>query len=497
MDKRCLLGLLFVLMAGSGFAIHREVKPITGTWLNLAYQDVRNKYTNPKGFDNTDPYMWEVKVRELSEMGMEYLVFMAVANEEKSFYPSTLMEWAYPANRKSPVDAIMDAAAKYGMKVFMSTGWAKNQDDNLRIPAIKQRQMDMMEELAGLYKEHPALYGWYLPVEDCLGPVLTDYAVDAVNALTNRARQLTPAKKILISPYGIFNSEFDNPKYAEQLSRLKVDIIAYQDEVGCVRERFPLPRLRENWYHLRAIHDKTGIAMWANCETFTWEKGTNDRSSALIPAAYPRLLAQQVAASMAGVETIISFMYCGIIESPQSSVALGQPVWSNKVYEDYMDWRSGTRYWKLMEAAFRGTIQNGFVRNECPYASLFDNQLAEENSSDVHWVKFPAGYHEVVVKWDKQEQLDELFIRTLNYRKEEIIAPLKVYLYVSDDGVSYRLKRVADVAPYLNNRHDAWVDGLLFDRLDESNIRMFKIAFVAEGNVYMDELFVNPTLENG
>ena len=50
-------------------------------------------------------------------------------------------------------------------------------------------------------------------MEDCLGPVLTDYAVEAVNALTARARELTPSAKILISPYGIFNSDFDDPRW--------------------------------------------------------------------------------------------------------------------------------------------------------------------------------------------------------------------------------------------------------------------------------------------
>ena len=162
------------------------VLPITGTFINLAYQDVRNLYTNPPYIDNTDPQMWEVKIREMKEMGMEYLVFMAVANEGRAYYPSGLMPWQYPSWRKSPVDAIMDTAAELGMKVFMSTGWAKDQDDNLRIPAIKQRQMEMMAELAAIYGGHPAFYGWYLPVEDCMGPVLTDYAVDAVNALTAR-----------------------------------------------------------------------------------------------------------------------------------------------------------------------------------------------------------------------------------------------------------------------------------------------------------------------
>lgn len=34
----------------------------------------------------------------------------------------------------------------------MSTGWAKDQDDNLLDPVIKERQLQIMEELASLYK---------------------------------------------------------------------------------------------------------------------------------------------------------------------------------------------------------------------------------------------------------------------------------------------------------------------------------------------------------
>ena len=159
-----------------------QTLPVSGTFINLPYQDVRNKYTNPQDIDCTAPMLWYTKVAEMKEMGMEYLIFMSVANEEKAYYPSKLMGWHYPESQVSPVDVIMDAAADHGMKVFMSTGWAKDQDDNLRDPKIKARQIAMMEELAGLYGDHPAFHGWYLPVEDCFGPVLTDYAVEAVNA---------------------------------------------------------------------------------------------------------------------------------------------------------------------------------------------------------------------------------------------------------------------------------------------------------------------------
>ena len=48
-----------------------QVLPVTGTFINLPYQDVRNKYTNPPHIDNTDPQMWAAKIAEMKKMGME------------------------------------------------------------------------------------------------------------------------------------------------------------------------------------------------------------------------------------------------------------------------------------------------------------------------------------------------------------------------------------------------------------------------------------------
>lgn len=445
-----------------------EALPVTGTFINLAYQDVRNKYTNPvTGIDETSD-MWARKVSEMKDMGMEYLVFMAVANEGKAYYPSELMDHHYPADESSPVDRIMDAAAGHGMKVFMSTGWAKDQDDNLRDPAIKGRQIEMMEELARLYGEHPALYGWYLPVEDCLGPVLTDYAVEAVNALTEHARKLTPDKKVLVSPYGIFNSDFDDPRYEQQLSRLKVDIIAYQDEIGCVRERYPLPRLRENWKKLRAIHDKTGIEMWANCESFTWEKGTNDRTSALVPASFSRFLAQQVAATAGGAERIISFIFCGLVDQPSSPYQLGQPHWSHEFHRNYMDWKSGNSYWKAAELGFWG-------------------RTASEDPADPRWTVYKAGTHEMIVSGDGVSA--QLMVRMLNSRKDGIVPPQKLMLYgCNQDGDDAVLLQIKDSPVWSDTRHDTFTDCVLFEPGDVE-YPCFKIVFSSESEVYLETIF--------
>lgn len=443
-----------------------EVLPITGTFINLPYQDVRNKYTNPQYLDNTDPQMWESKVVEMKKMGMEYIVLMSVANEGKSFYPSQMMGWQYPQWRKSPVDAIMDTAAELGMKVFMSTGWAWDQDDNLRDPKIKGRQLEMMAELAGIYGDHPAMYGWYLPVEDCFGPVLSDYAVEAVNALTARARELTPGKKTLISPYGIFNSDFDDPRYEKQVARLNVDIIAYQDEIGCVRERYPMTRLRENWKKLRAIHDKTGVEMWANCESFTWEKGTNDRSSALVPAAYSRLLSQQVAATAGGADRIIAFVMCGLFEEPSTPYQLGQPMWSAKAYEDYMAWLGGDRLWKMAEASMLGKY----------------GPAAQDDATDPRWNLFPAGTHELVIEGGS----DKLLVRMLNSAKDGINPPSKLFLFVSEDSQKWSLYQMKNTPVFPNTNHDAFIDYVLFEDIPQASY--MKLAFTVDEKAAFDSV---------
>lgn len=475
-----------------GRAGNQAVLPITGSWINLAYKDVRNKYTNPPGFDDTDPALWEAKVREMSGMGIEYLVMLEVANDGRAFYPSKLMDLQYNPARKSPVEAILDAAGKCGMKVFLSTGWAQNQNDNLRIPAIRQRQLQIMDEISALYKDRPAFYGWYLPVENSINPVFPMHAVDAVNELVAHARRLTPGKKTMISPYGLRRSDFDSPEYEKNLARLKVDIIAYQDEVGCVREPTPLPELRRNWKRLREVHDRIGIELWANCETFTWEQGANDQTSALIPASYPRLLAQQAAASAAGVDRIISFMFHGIIENPDSRFRLGQPIGSSRLYNDYMAWRSGNEYWKTVEAAFTGRLSNALTADmaENPdYGPLADHELAEEDDHDSRWVRFGPGRHEVVFDLKEEKRPDRILVRMLNYHLRQIEVPGKLYFYVSDNGSLWNLAAIEEAPQCLNNRHDVWIDSVLAD-LTGRKARYIKVTFSCETDGCMDEILL-------
>lgn len=470
----------FFVCVGS---IANDIKPVTGTWLNLVWQDDRNNYMNPPGSDYTDPALWTSRVEDLHGMGVDVLVLMQVSNDSEAFYPSEVMPKAYPADRKSPVDAIMETAASLGMKVFLSCGWARNQDDDLRDRFVMERQVLIMQELTVLYKDSPAFYGWYLPVESAMIPVLPKHAVDGVNRLSARAKELTPGKKVMISPYGICFADLDNPLFEERIASLDVDIIAYQDEVGCVRVPQPLPEMKEHFCKLAEIHSRTGIEFWANVESFTWEKPTtNSRKSALVPAAFGRYLSQIVAVSQAGAGKVLSFAICGIYDRTHP-----------RAYNDYMSWRGGDAGWKLLEHILSGDV----VCTPCTVsdkaaAALCDGVFGQEKTSDPSWVCFPDGKMSVVMDLGQSRKVTEVAARFLNYKKKNMTFPIKVIFSFSRDGEQFKNRTEVNLNPYEYNLHDCWTD--LVRCGCESRARFVKVeAFASDGMKLMcDEILINP-----
>lgn len=482
---------------------HMLVKPVKGTWLNLPYQDVRNKYMNPPHIDANNPDFWEQKIKEYAEIGLSYLIIMSIANEQKAYYPSEFMEPIYPSGCKSPVAAIMDAADKYNMNVFMSCGWAINQDDDLRKPEIRAIQQRIMTEAASLFGQHKSFYGWYLPVEDSFEPYLSEHAVDAVNTLAGKARQLTPKAKIMISPYGICHADFDNEKFGEQIKKLKVDIIAYQDEVGCVREPMPMKRMKAHFKQLNDIHRETNIRFWANVESFTWEKATNSRESALIPAAFPRYLSQIVGVSQAGVEEIVSFSIYGIYDNPNSPMFIGQPIESAIAYRNYSDWRAGKGRWALLEATFKGDINHAAANKPVIFISqadekynkgnLTDKHMGVESYEDSNWIGFDRKNMEVIIDLGAATTITSIAARFLQYRVASIALPAMVDFYLSDDGENFEKAHTVVMETTPNNLHDCWIDIALADKINKG-ARYVKVVAENEANMWLfcDEILVNP-----
>ncbi|MBR6457033.1 MAG: DUF4434 domain-containing protein [Bacteroidales bacterium] len=468
--KRFLTASALSLLA---FCALAQVKPVTGTFMNFFWQDERNTYMNPRGIDNTDPELWALKTAELHEIGVDYIVFMAVANEGKAIYPSSLMEHWYPEGRRSPIDAVMDTADSLGMHIIMSCGHARNQLDDLGDPFVVQRQREMIEELAALYGKRPSFYGWYLPVEGCMIPWLPDVGIEGVNKVAARARELTPGAKIMISPYGIFASDFSSPKFAEQIYKLEVDIIAYQDEIGCVREKFPMRAMKEHFKTLGEIHSKCGIELWANVESFTWDRADNSWYSTLIPAAFGRYFSQIVGVSQAGVDRIISFAVTGIFDKPGSPMPLGQPLYSNAAWQNYVDWQAGDRKWKILE---------GLLLEGAP----------AEDPSDPGWTDY-GPQMETVVDLGSNRRITSVAGLFLDCRSAGVSLPQSFEVLVSDNGHCYQHAATVAGEGWPNDLHDCWSDLVLADGLDLT-ARYVKVrATCSPGSrILCSQILVNP-----
>ena len=83
-----------------------------------------------------------------------------------------------------------------------------------------------------------------------------------------------------------------------------------------------------------------------------------------------------------------------------------------------------------------------------------------------------------MIDLQKNTSLQKVLVRTLNYNQEKIGAPLKVYVYTSQDGQTYNLASIKDTPYFPNNKHDAWIDAVLIDNLKEKT-RYVKVAFDA------------------
>lgn len=499
--KAVILVILLFPIISKGQA-ENPIKSVRGTWINFAYQDERNKYMNPSGTDMTSPELWRLKIKELSEMGMEYIVIMYAANERKSYYPSTFMPPAYTAGRESPIDAVMNAADEHNLKVFMSTGWAVNQDDNILTQEILETQLKILRETAGIYSKHKSFYGWYYPCEGVIVPYLSQEHVNITNRLSVEARSLTPGAKIMVSPYGIRSVDFSERLFSAQISKLNVDIIAYQDEIGCVVEKLPLPKMKENFARLREMHNTNNIAFWANSEIFTWEKELNVRNSALIPAPLPRFLSQLAGHTKAGVDEIISFAVCGILDKPGSEFPLGHPIYAGSAYKDYMDWKSGKGRWNLLGATFLGNLKHEGISSKVTYGfapaeqnssgNLTDGLLGAETTYDKNWLGFDKNDLIATIDLGAVQKIKTLAARFLNFRPYEVFLPGSVRFSLSNDGYDFRELPVITFDNYTFDYYDCWIDVAKIDIDEEARfIRVFAVN-TARKWIFADEVMVNP-----
>ena len=306
-------------------------KKIDGTFFEFHHHNTpEGKYWNSV-IDRFTAEDWKRKVREISDLGMEYIVVMATALYEKCYFKSSVFPFAdIPC--ADPVEELLSEADACGVKVFLGNGFYgdwRRANYNITSKEVIDRSFRAMEELTALYSHHTSFYGWYFPDETCIIFNFSKDFMKYVNLCSARCYELTPDKKTLIAPYGT-NLVLANNRFIRSLAELDVDFIAYQDEVGVRKTK--VDRTKRIFEKLRKAHDKAGRSkLWADIELFDFEETVY--RSALIPASFDRIR-QQIENVAPYADKILGYQYLGLM-NPTASDAFAGHENSAKLYEDY------------------------------------------------------------------------------------------------------------------------------------------------------------------
>lgn len=304
-------------------------KKITGSWFEFTHHNIaEGKYLNPVCRHFSDE-QWKEKIGEMARLGMKYLVLtcsaLAYDDRAEAYFDTDIFPAPTDFGCKQPMEVMFSAADSYDMKIFVATGfygsWTHSYE-NMTSKEVEAKAFKAMKQMYEKFGHHSSFYGWYYPDEVCINGHFIEEFITYVNSYSAYSHELDPKLKTLIAPYGTCILTADD-EYVEQLKRIDVDFIAYQDEVG-VRKAVAGPNDTGKFFReLRAAHDKAGrSALWADIELFEFEGDVY--RSALIPAPIERL-EQQIEAIAPYVDEILTYEYLGIMNEPGTIAYAGHP----------------------------------------------------------------------------------------------------------------------------------------------------------------------------
>lgn len=313
-----------------------KIKPISGSWFEfqhcLGYEGL---YWDP-ALKTFTTEQWKAKVREISEVGFKYLVLQEVALDGKAFYPSKLAPH-YQMTCSDPLEAVLSAADEVGIKFFIGNDFwydCQKGDFLMKDPGIRKFRAKTMEEIVKKYGHHKSFYGWYFPNESYLLPYFTEDFITYMNECSHIARSLMPHSVNIIAPYNIVAEKSDD-KLVDQLERMDIDIIAYQDGVGVNATK--LGEAGKHFENLYNAHQKASRSrIWADMELFFFEEGTRGN---LLPADFETRILKQMEDISPFVDKILCYQYIGCMNKPNSKAYAGNKNQESvRLYKQYKKW---------------------------------------------------------------------------------------------------------------------------------------------------------------
>ena len=167
---------------------------------------------------------------------MQYLVLLAIAKGGQAFYDTPLLPKAKELACEDPIEALLSAADKQGVKFFLSCDWYGDLARHRNAEPAGSRAAATAD--AGgdrrAVRAPRELLRLVLGQRSVPDTVLSRAFLEYVRTCSQKRAKLLPKTKTLIAPYNTHLAVSDD-RFVRQLTELDVDIVAYQDEVGCLR----------------------------------------------------------------------------------------------------------------------------------------------------------------------------------------------------------------------------------------------------------------------
>ncbi len=307
------------------------MKRISGSFIEIEHPNRKERVLTHDALSAFSEVEWRALLGDMQSIGIDTAVLLATALRGDSYFPFDGFKTPSHLACPHPIGILLNEADRLGMQLYLGVGFYGSSDSvgNSTDPAVVETALRAMDTLYALYSAHPSFVGWYIADEWCIWDHFDERFITYINTITAKARALCPTHKVIVAPFGTHCLQADEV-FIEQLSRIKADVIAYQDEIGV--KKMPLRELSARFAALRRAHDAAnGPALWVDTEIFTFEGDVY--RSALLPAPPERLKAQLDAVS-AYVDKILVYTYQGLMSRKGSKAALGGDA-AERLYEEY------------------------------------------------------------------------------------------------------------------------------------------------------------------
>jgi hypothetical protein len=437
----------------------RSPRRIDGAWIMFDIPSDAGGSTALEASRKLTDEQWAEIVRAMHAIGMNVVVVECVFDNfacrpgehridregyrGKAYYPSRLFPGRAALAATNPVEAVLAAADRLGMDVFLGVGWYVWGEYT---PAALAWHKQVADELHAMFAHHPSFYGWYVSGESTgdLGgsPKKQGEVVEFFREFRSHCRRLAPDKPVMLAPQCDYV-----PKAAETWRRLvrEIDIVCPFGQHRLPADDVPA---EETVRLLQSLCDEAGSHLWFDLETFVFGPG-----GGLVPRAIDSIVDDLD--GYPTFEKVLCFQYPGLLNAPWSSSQVGGPstVALYRAYEQYL--RYGADYRRHVDpSTLRERVQHAAVGKPVALAAFPDprypgggrNGLTDgypaARSRPFHHDQNWQGYWgaDLTATIDLGRTISLAAVRSdyLQHVGSGIYLPRRVEYAVSDDGLRFR-----------------------------------------------------------